>query len=163
MARPRKILANKSETSNLTKEQKEQKKKEEQLATTGSEQLNKPPAWLRDVVAKKEWNRLLEQLKKIGVIGNLDYNDLGAYCNSFSSYLEITNKMKGEPFVIEYTNKMGKTNIIQNPYITAQLKYSEEMRKFASLLGITIDSRLKMASLKISTEKNKIEDEFGEI
>lgn len=154
MARPKKPLALKSETSNLTKEQKEEKKRTEQLVKTGSEQLNKPPSWLRNAVAKKEWNRLLKEFDKMEILSNLDYNNLGMYCNSFSSLVEITEEMKGKKFA---------DGIAANPLVNVQLKYSEELRRYASTLGLTIDSRLKMASLKISTEKNKIEDEFGEI
>lgn len=44
-----------------------------------------------------------------------------------------------------------------------QKKYAEEMRKFASLCGLTIDSRLKAATIKIDKVENEIEDEFGDI
>ena len=161
--RPRKLLAGHSENSCLTKEQQEEKKQQEELIKTGAERLDKPPDWLRDTVAKKEWKTLLEEFKKLGIIGNLDYNNLGAYCNAFSSFIEITKKLKGQPFVVVHTNKLGAKNLVQNPFIATQLKYSEEMRKFASLLGLTIDSRLKIAGVKLEKEKNKIESEFGEI
>lgn len=37
------------------------------------------------------------------------------------------------------------------------------MRKFAGLVGLTIDSRLRFASIKVKELKNEIEDEFGDI
>ncbi|WP_454053960.1 P27 family phage terminase small subunit [Clostridium sp. Marseille-Q7071] len=75
----------------------------------------------------------------MGVIqGNLDLNNLGAYCNAYSSYIEITNEIKRTATkFIEYTNKVGATNIIENPLIKIQMKYSDEMRKYSSLLGLT--------------------------
>ena len=43
------------------------------------------------------------------------------------------------------------------------MKYSDEMRKYASLLGLSIDSRLKLASLKGKKKNDEINDEFGDI
>ena len=37
------------------------------------------------------------------------------------------------------------------------------MRKFAGLVGLTIDSRLRFASIKAKELKDEIEDEFGDI
>jgi len=161
MARPKKMLS--MQEGNLTKEQQEEKRLQEEIISTGSEQLQEPPKWLRDNVAKKEWRRLVEQFKTLGVISNLDLNNLGAYCNSYSSYLEATKELKGQPLTMEYTNKGGATNIIENPLIKIQMKYSDEMRKYSSLLGLTIDSRLKLATIKLTETKKEIVDEFGDI
>jgi P27 family predicted phage terminase small subunit len=161
MARPKKMLN--TQEGHLTKRQQEEKKLQEEIIKTGIEQLSKPPTWLRDNVAKKEWKRLVEQFKLLGVISNLDLNNLGAYCNAYSSYLEATKELKGQALTIEYTNKGGATNIIENPLIKIQLKYSDEMKKYSSLLGLTVDSRLKMATLKLTETKKDIVEDFGDI
>lgn len=161
MARPQKMLN--CQEGNLTKEQQEQKKLQEKIIKTGTEQLNKLPSWLRDSVAKKEWKRLIEQFKELEVISNLDYNNLGAYCNAFSSYIEATEELKDQPLTITYINKSGAENLIANPLINIQKTFSEEMKKYSSLLGLTIDSRLKLAALKIEKSKDKVKDEFGDI
>ena len=161
MARPKKMLA--IQEGHLEKKQQEEKKLQEQIIQTGMEQLEKPPKWLRDSLAKKEWKRLVEQFKTLSVISNLDLNKLGAYCNAYSSYIEATKELKGQPLTIEYTNKGGATNVIENPLIKIQLKYSDEMKKYSSLLGLTIDSRLKIATLKLTETKKDIVDEFGDI
>ncbi|APU60741.1 phage terminase small subunit P27 family [Clostridium botulinum] len=161
MARPKKMLS--IQEGHLEKKQQEEKKLQEQIIQTGMEQLKKPPKWLRDSLAKKEWKRLVEQFKTLSVISNLDLNNLGAYCNAYSSYIEATKELKGQPLTIEYTNKGGATNIIENPLIKIQLKYSDEMKKYSSLLGLTIDSRLKIATLKLTETKKEIVDEFGDI
>lgn len=161
MARPRKMLN--TQEGHLTKEQQEEKKLQEDLIQTGMEQLDNAPKWLRDNIAKKEWKRLVEQFKELAIISNLDLNNLGAYCNAYSSYIQATKELKGKPLIIEYTNKGGATNIIENPLIKIQLKFSDEMKKYSSLLGLTIDSRLKMASMKLTEKQTDIIDEFGDI
>lgn len=161
MARPRKIKE--LQTKHLTQKEQIQKEFEEEFAKTARDQLEKPPTWLRDSVAKKEWKRLVEQLKKFDVIGNLDFNNLGAYCNAYSSYVEATKNLKKDSMLIGYTNKAKVTNLIEHPYLRIQLKYSEEMRKYSALLGLSVDSRLKLASILNRKEDNEIEDEFGDI
>lgn len=161
MARPKKMLN--TQEGHLTKEQQKEKELQEQIIQTGTEQLNNPPSWLRDSIAKKEWKRLVGQFKTLGVISNLDLNNLGAYCNAYSGYLEATKEQKGQSLTIKYTNKGGATNIIENPLIKIQIKYSDEMKKYSSLLGLTIDSRLKMATIKLTETKKEVTDDFGDI
>ena len=43
------------------------------------------------------------------------------------------------------------------------MKYSDEMRKYSSLLGLSIDSRLKLATIKSKETKQDIVDDFGDI
>lgn len=152
-----------TQEGNLTRKQQEEKRLQEEIVQTGAEQLDNPPIWLRDPIAKKEWKRLVEQFKTIGIISNLDLNNLGAYCNAYSSYIEATKEMQGKSLTIEYTNKAGATNIIENPLIKIQIKYSDEMKKYSSLLGLTIDSRLKMATIKLKETTKDIVDDFGDI
>lgn len=161
MARPRKPLN--LQKGNLTQEQKNEKELQDELARGDTSQLEKPPKWLRDSVAKKEWKRLVKEYKSLSVICNLDYNNLGIYCNAFSKYVEVTKKLDEESEVVEYTNKAGATNYIENPRIKIQKYYSSEIQKYSSMLGMTVDSRLKIASIKSTEIKNDITSEFGDI
>ena len=61
------------------------------------------------------------------------------------------------------TSAQGYEYEAENPLIVVQKKYAEEMRKFASLCGMTIDSRLKAATMKVDKIEDEIEDEFGDI
>lgn len=160
--RPKKPLE--LQNGNLTKEIKETKKLEEQgITNLNKNQLKNPPSWLRDERALKEWKRLVDELEDISVICNLDYNNLGCYCNAYSFYIQATEELDKEPFLSEYTNKAGATNFIENPLMRIQIRYSDEMKKFASLLGLTIDSRLKIATIKNQNNQNDLVDEFGDI
>ena len=153
MARPKKPLE--LQMKHLTQEEKTNKELEEQeIRNLNKNQLAKPPTWLRDSIAKKEWKRLNKELEEISVICNLDYNNLGAYCNAYSFYVQATKELDKEPLITEFTNKAGATNFIENPLIRIQLKYSEEMK---------IDSRLKIATIKNQNNQNDLVDDFGDI
>ena len=83
MPRPRKPLA--AQTGHLTKETQETRKYEESLVNAGKDELeNIPVALFLDAVAKKEYKRTLENLRKIDLINNLDRAALISYANSYA-------------------------------------------------------------------------------
>jgi P27 family predicted phage terminase small subunit len=120
----------------------------------GDEQLDYPPKWLRDKEAVKEWDRLVYEFRKKQLISNLDYNNLGGYCNALSNYIEVTEELKMDDFLIGTQT---------NPLVNLQLKYSEEMRKFANTLGLTVQSRLQSGDNAVNTKEKGMEEDFGGI
>ena len=89
-------------------------------------------------------------------------NNLGCYCNAFSYYISVTKQLKKENKVIKKPTQNGEI-LVKNPLCDLQKMYSEEMRKFASMCGLTIDSRLKAATIAREGIDNEINDEFGDI
>lgn len=160
MSRARKTLE--MQTKHLTTEEKLQKEQEEEILTLGKEQLKKAPSWLIDDIAKKEFKRIVKEFDKKNIIGNLDLNNLGGYCNSYSMYLKATTELQGKSLTVRKMTKNGPITV-KNPLIEIQKNYAEEMRKFAALCGMTIDSRLKVATIKTTKQQNNITDEFGDI
>ena len=160
MSRNRKPLE--MQSKHLTNAEKLQKEEEEDLLVLGKEQLQDPPDWLINDVAINEFKRIVKEIDKIDVIGNLDINNLGGYCNSYALYLKSTEELKGKSLMIRKMTKNGPITI-KNPLIEIQKNYADEMRKFASLCGMTIDSRLKVATIKTTKQQEDIIDEFGDI
>lgn len=142
-----------AQTRNNTREEIKRRKLEEESVFVGRDQLDILPGWLIDETAKVEWERLVKELDKKSMISNLDYNNLGAYCNSFSYYLDATRDIK------EY-GAMNMKGVI-NPSVTLQLKYSDEMRRYAALLGLTVESRLKKGSNLLNNQEGEVGEEFG--
>ena len=160
MARPRKPLELQTRHNKVVEMQR--RKQEEQAVAVGKDQLEKPPSWLTDAVAKREWKRLLSELKKINIVGNLDLNNLAAYCNAYSAYRKATKELKGQSLVVEKKTKFG-TQLVANPLIQIQSKYSDEMRRYAALCGLTIDARLKAGAAKVEKQEDEIRKKFGGI
>ena len=160
MARQRKVVD--MQAAHLTKKEKQKKKAEEREVDTGNEDLEKPPTWLLDANAKKEWERIVAELKKIELVGNLDYVNLACYCNAYANYVKVSRKLKKEQYCIERETRTG-TIVVKNPLVDIQTNYAAEMRKFAGLCGMTIDSRLKAAVQKIDRKEEKLEKKFGAI
>lgn len=160
MARQRKVVD--MQTAHLTQKEKQKKKAEEREIITGNEALDKPPAWLLNADAKKEWKRIVGELKKIELVGNLDYANLACYCNAYANYIKVTRQLKKETYCIERETRTGVI-VVKNPLIDIQTNYAAEMRKFAGLCGMTIDSRLKAAVQKVDEKEEKLEQKFGAI
>lgn len=160
MGRGRKPIDN--QRGNLTQEQKEKIKQSEELVLTDKTDLDKVPSWLIDKVAKDEWKRLVKNLKKIDIIGNLDINNLGVYCNTFSQYRKITAAISKVEILRTDENEDAMNYVFER--LSNQQRYcADELRKYAGTLGLTIDSRLKAGAIKGKDKDDEIEDEFGDI
>ncbi len=160
MGRKRKPIE--MQSGNLIKEDREQRQQEEASVTVGKNQLSRAPDWLSDDIAKKEWKRIIKELGSVELIGNLDRSNLGAYCNAYSGYVRATEELQGQPLIVERVTNAG-VSVTENPLIRVQRNYGNEMRRFAALCGMTIDSRLKAASAKREKEEEQIVQEFGDI
>lgn len=160
MSRNRKTL---DETKkHLTKSEIAQKEDIEKEIHLGNEQLQEPPSWLIDNVAINEWKRIIVETNKISIVGNLDLNNLAGYCNAYAMYRKVTKQLIAEPLVVKKLSS-GAVTKVKNPLIDIQTTFATEMRKFASLCGMTIDSRLKAAVIKTNETQEEISDRFGDI
>lgn len=144
----------------LTVVKKQELKQQEESVKTDHDEIMTPPAWLENAVAIEEWNRVVPQLLEIDVVGNLDRTSIGGYCNAYARWIKASKELEKMP--LAYVDKAtGRTKA--NPYIDIQIKYAQEMRKFAEQCGLTISSRLKAAATKTKQQENNIEQVFGVI
>lgn len=75
-----------TQKAHLTKQEIEERTQAEASVQTDVEEIMKPPAWLNSTIAKNEWKRVIPQLLKINIAGNLDLEALAGYCNAFANY-----------------------------------------------------------------------------
>ena len=156
MGRTRKPMS--EQQGHLTKEQQTKRYTEQELVRTDNQYFLKPPEWLTDETAVKEYKRLVKAMKNMDMLGDLDANNLAGYCNAFSNYCKATYQLGIEGLIIH-----GEKGDYENPLIAVQIKYAKEMRDFARLCGLSIDSRLKFAAVKLDDISENIDSEFGSI
>lgn len=149
----RKSLENQKGNLTIVEQQKKELIENKAKNFVGKEQLKKPPKWLVNEIAILEWKRIVKELNETPLFNNLDYNNLGAYCNAVAKYSEIV-KLVGMKF------RVGKEI---NNLISLELKYSDEIKKYASLLGLTLDGKYKLITGEIVSQTNEIENDFGDI
>lgn len=160
VGRPKKALAN--STGDLTEKRKKQKELEESLVKVTANNIM-CPSWVESEVAIKEFYRLAKILNNIEILTDLEVTMLANYCNCYDKFVSISLELENEPLVIEYTNKAGFTNAIENPKFKVLLKLSKELRDLGNELGINMSSRLKFATIKAEKLNNEVENDFGEI
>ena len=85
-----------------------QKKRDaEDQVKTEKNQLKRPPSWLIDDVAKKEWRRVVKELSKLNIVGNLDLNNIGGYCNAFANYVKATEILSQQTYYVDRETRTG--------------------------------------------------------
>ncbi|WIF94308.1 phage terminase small subunit P27 family [Caminicella sporogenes] len=114
-------------------------------------------------MAEQEFNRVVEELKELGIVSNLDTTILAIYADAYANYVKITEQLKNEPLTIEYTNKAGATNIIENPLVKTQMKYIDVIMKCSTKLGLSVSDRLKLVVPKQEEKVDEFAEEFGDI
>lgn len=142
-----------AQTKHNTKAEIQKKKIREESIQFGRDQLKVIPEWLVGKIAIAEWGRLVEEFDKNSLLSNLDYNNLGLYCNAFERYRLVAKEITR----IGTYGSTGKPNQLT----PLELKYSDELKKYSSMLGLTIESRLKIGNKKVDDKENDVENEFG--
>ena len=94
-----------------------QKKRDaEDQVKTEKNQLKRPPSWLIDDVAKKEWRRVVKELSKLNIVGNLDLNNIGGYCNAFANYVKATEILSQQMYYVDRETRTGVI-VVKNPMV----------------------------------------------
>lgn len=142
-------------TGNLTTEQQEAKKSGEKAMDKLKPLEKNAPSWL-DATATIEYNRILPLLQELPV-KSLDLALVSSYCQAYSDYQRATVELKhGE--TVTFTERGSKVN----PWHRVKIDSFNIMNSIAPKLGMTIDSRMKIFTPKIS-EKDEKKDDFKEL
>ena len=155
MARPKSNVT--ALQGNYSKDFIKQRLEQEKAIIGSSDNIIIPKFIENDAIAVEEYLRIVEELKKVNLVTNVDSVMLGIYADSYSKYVESTLCMLNEPLVSEYTNKGGATNQVVNPYIKIQQQYATMLMKISALYGLDPASRSKIAHLAPSDKEEKVD------
>jgi len=154
MGRKMKIVE--STKSHLTKEEKIAKKTMQDKASDGLDTLQLTPPKHFDPIAKAEYKRVIEDLRKLP-LRNLDRAVLETYCTWYAVYKEISRGLQKEGYV--YETEKGK--ILPNKMLYSLERATTNLSRAASQLGLTVDSRMKLFVPQVEEKKESIFDKFG--
>ena len=103
----------------------------------------------------EEFDRLVYELKRIGIIGNVDDEALARYIVLKDQFVELTKQLRKKSLIenIEEFDKVSR----------AQIRCFNAVRAAANDLGLTISSRGKLVMPKLPEEKpeNRFLKKFG--
>lgn len=113
-----------------------------------------PPDWIAPA-AKAEWQRLAPVLARLGVLTETDADALTAYCESFTTWKEATQKIRQFGMVI----KVGKGGIefpVISPYVKIAHHAMAQMRGFLVEFGMTPSARARIHTAQpVETPQSK--------
>lgn len=138
-----------------TKEAIKQRVEMEKAITGDSDNIPPPKFIENDEIALAEFYRVVDELKKVNIVTNVDSVMLGVYANCYSIYYRATLEIEEQDLITEYTNKGGATNSVINPYIKIQQQYMASLMKISEKFGLDPSSRAKIAHLQPSDKEDK--------
>jgi len=105
------------------------------------------PEWL-STEAKREWNRVVPELARLGLLAKIDRALISAYCESWAMYVHAIKTIQedGTTFVTD------KGYIAQRPEVGIAKAMLEKMGQLSAKFGFTPSDRSKMAAPEIKEE-----------
>lgn len=149
MVRKLKVLDNNKK--HLTNEEKEIRKKAENLASDGLGELQVSAPNHMNSIAKAEYKRIINDLQKLP-LRNLDRATLENYCIWYSVFKECSRVLTNEGTVV---------NGIAHPILGTLEKATKNIRMTSNDLGLTVDSRMRIFIPNKDDEKKSMFDKFG--
>ncbi|HEY7299472.1 MAG TPA: phage terminase small subunit P27 family [Xanthobacteraceae bacterium] len=93
-------------------------------------------------VAKREWERLVQELVPLRILTNLDRAALAAYCGAYGMWAEATEAIQKYGTMV----KSPTGYPVQSPYVSIANRQAEIMMRIASEFGFTPASRSRIAT-----------------
>lgn len=147
--RKKKLLG--ATSKNLTKEERAEKEAEEEILNSYEGIDTDIPTVLKgDRLAVAEWKRIVPLLETLP-ISSLDLYSVTQYCTYVSIYHKTSKSVAKEGIVVD-----GK----ENPNFSIMVKASKELKTLTSVLGLTIDSRLRLV---VPTQLETVVDPFADV
>lgn len=100
------------------------------------------PAHL-DGMAKREWKRVVKELKKLGLLAKLDRPLLSAYCSTWSLFVQAERECRKGDLVVESSSGYP----MQSPWIGIRNKQLEKLITLAGHFGMSPSARTTVKSV----------------
>lgn len=119
------------------------------------------PSYLK-AAEKKRFDKIANQLDKLGILGETDVETLARYVTAQGQYEKITKELRAlldkspdseSPTYFEELNRWIET---QDKLAKLQNRYFTQAQTAASALGLTISSRCKLIAPKVDDDKPKV-------
>lgn len=137
MARPRKVVD--ISTGKIGKQARVARQVAESKIKIDRKQLETgAPSWLCDGAAQ-EYNRVVREAGKIGLLDNLDMVVLAIYADNYARYVTASIEMRRSGLTVE-----GKFSDVPSPYVAIADKAATQIQKCSTKLGLATTDRLKL-------------------
>lgn len=144
-----------STKKHLTNAEKERREEGEKAFVREGEVLMQLPEYLNeDPEGQRVWCQVLADAEAFGIFDNLDAETLGTYCSVTSRIITLRKKYRS------CVNGHRKTSDMLDISKELRLLESEQLA-YASKMGLTPESRIRLAQKSAGGEEEEIEDFYG--
>lgn len=103
------------------------------------------PIWL-PIEARAEWNRVVPELTRLGLLKLIDGAALTAYCMTWHRFVEASAIVAAEGMVL-HDDKQGRAQ--RHPALLTAEAASKELRAWCTQFGMTPSAEQRVASGKV--------------
>ena len=119
------------------------------------------PSWLVGE-ARREWERVVPELEKLGLLTVVDGAALAAYCQAYATMVQAEKELRAhlrqhKKLTVTYVNKAGADNEVPHPAIKIARDAATTMKAFMTEFGLTPASRVRLATPR-QEEPNEYEE-----
>lgn len=111
------------------------------------------PDWL-SALASHEWDRIVPELYKLGLITKIDETTLAGYCQAWARYVEAEKLLTDQGITIVDDKGNQKTH----PAVTVSQRNLEKVLKYVAEFGLSPSARMR-----IHIKPEEPEDEWEEL
>ncbi|QQK75083.1 phage terminase small subunit P27 family [Salicibibacter cibarius] len=112
------------------------------------------PEWLTDE-AKEEWDRVVPELERLGLLTVVDGASLASYCASWARAVEAESWMAKNGRYYVTRDKDGDIKSMSKvPHVAIAEKSFAEVRAFAKEFGLTPSSRSELSAVAKDEKKS---------
>lgn len=115
------------------------------------------PEWLSPE-AKREWNRVVPELARIGLLAKIDRAMIAAYCQAWGVYVEAMRQLEsadGSRMALTFETEKGYVG--PNPRFGIAMKALEKAMQLSAKFGFTPSDRAKMAMPEVEEKDDLAE------
>lgn len=105
--------------------------------------------------AKREWRRITPELRRLGLLSDLDRAALAAYCQHYAVFMEACQHVQKEGVFVK---PEGETVPVQNPWFLVMRQEGEAVRKILAEFGLSPASRTRVKATGNAPDADAMED-----
>jgi len=119
------------------------------------------PKWLSPL-AKKEFRKILRELRLLGVVGTIDGNLLTRYVHTWAQWLAAQVELDKAGIVTATLDSRGrKRKGTQSPWLLVSAKLADQLLKMETLMGMSPMSRQRLQTAPAEQTPDAGEQFFG--
>ncbi|MFN0197334.1 MAG: phage terminase small subunit P27 family [Planctomycetaceae bacterium] len=99
-----------------------------------------PPEWLT-AAALEEWQRVVPEMVRLGVISGLDTIVVAQYCEMVADWIAAKAEVHEHGRTVKYESENGSVHVQVSPWYSIAKQLGQEVKRLAAELGLTPASR----------------------